>query len=168
MRNWLKTLLIISAFSPTLLALAGVRYFLNGSDVVFYQLIIISLLGTSLPFLILFLVEKESEALTFKAKKVKSADHMLLVFVGTYIAPVVMKMVEIDFGITVIVVVVLACVSWVIPSVPSHPIMYLLKYRFYEVESDKGMVYTLISKRVIRNPGSISKVRQLSNSMIME
>jgi len=168
MRNWLKSLLIVSAFSPTLLALACVRYFVSGVDVVLFQLVVVSLIGTVLPFLILILVNKESEVLRFKAKKVKSTDHMLLVFVFSYIAPVIMKMVEIDLQITMVVVGVLFCVSWVVSSVPSHPIMYLLRYKFYEVESDKGMVYTLISKRIINSPESISRVKQLSNSMIME
>lgn len=97
MRNWIKTILFVSAFSPTLLSLAGVRYFSTGIDMIFYQLVAISLLGTMLPFLILAWIRKESETINFKAKKVESADYLLLVFIGSYIAPIIMKVAEIDF-----------------------------------------------------------------------
>ncbi len=168
MRNWIKTILFVSAFSPTLLALAGVRYFSTGIDMIFYQLVAISLLGITLPFLILAWIKKESETINFTAKKVESADYLLLVFIGSYTAPIIMKVAEIDFVVTSLIVGILFIVAWLISHIPSHPILYIAKFRFYKIESNSGMVYTLITRREIRNPKSIKSVKQISSSMLME
>lgn len=168
MRNWLKSLLFLSAFSPTLLALAGVRYYSVGVDTVFYQLTFISIIGMILPFLILALVREQAETINFKAKKVESADYLLLVFLGSYMAPIIMKVAEINFEITALIVGILCVAVWFISYIPTHPLLYLGKFRFYKVESNSGMVYILMAKRVIRSPQSIKEVKQISNSMLME
>lgn len=121
-----------------------------------------------LPFLILAWIKKESETINFKAKKVESADYLLLVFIGSYTAPIIMKVAEIDFGVTSLIVGILFIVAWLISHIPSHPILYIAKFRFYKIESDNGMVYTLITRREIRNPKSIKSVKQISSSMLME
>ncbi len=168
MRNWLKSILFVSAFSPALLALSGVRYYSVGLDTVFYQLIFVALIGMTLPFLILSLIRKQSETINFKAKKVESADYLLLVFLGSYIAPIIMKVAEINFEITALIVGILFVAVWFISYIPTHPLLYIAKFRFYKVESDSGMVYVLMARRVIRSPQSIKEVKQISNSMLME
>jgi hypothetical protein len=168
LRNWLKTILFVSAFSPTLLVLAGVRYYSGVVDTLFYQLIVISLIGITLPFLILSWVKSQTEALNFTAKKVESADYYLLVFLASYASPIIMKIAEIDFSLMLLTVGVIFVVAWVISNIPSHPVLYLAKFRFYKIESESGMVYTLITRREIRNPKNITQVKQISNSMLME
>jgi hypothetical protein len=59
-------------------------------------------------------------------------------------------------------------VAWVVSNIPSHPVLYLAKFRFYKIESESGMVYTLITRREIRSPKNITVVKQISNSMLME
>ena len=169
LKNWLKTILFVSSFSPTLFVLAGVRYFSSEVvDTLVVQLVIISLLGTILPFLILAWIRREAESIHFKAKKVESADYYLLVFIGSYASPVVMKMAEINFVITSLVVSVIFVVAWFISNIPSHPILYLVNFRFYKIESEDGMVYTLITKRQILSPKNIKVVKQISSGMLME
>lgn len=160
--------MFVSAFSPTLLVLAGVRYYSGVVDTLFYQLIVISLIGITLPFLILSLVKSQTEALNFTAKKVESADYYLLVFLASYASPIIMKVAEIDFGLMLLTVGVIFMVAWFISNIPSHPVLYLAKFRFYKIESESGMVYTLITRRQIRNPKNITVVKQISNSMLME
>lgn len=169
MRNWLKTVLFVSAFSPALLVLAGVRvYSIGGFDVLAIQLTIVSLIGTILPFLILYLVSKEAQKENFSAKKVESADYFLLVFLASYTAPVVMKMAEISFFTASIVVALIFVVAWFVSNIPSHPMLYLVKFRFYKVESSEGMVYMLITRRTIRSPKDIKQIAKISDGMIME
>ncbi|MDO6706765.1 hypothetical protein [Photobacterium sp. 1_MG-2023] len=168
MRNWIKTLLIISAFSPTLLVLAVVRYYSIGFDATSFWLVLVSLVGVVIPFIILHHIKNKSETLSFKAKKVESADYFLLIFVFSYLAPWIMKGAEINFGATMLILIALFVIAWVISYIPTHPILYIAKFRFYKVESDNGMVYTLMTKRIIRSPQSINKVKQLSHSMLME
>ena len=169
MRNWLKTILFVSSFSPTLLVLAGVRYYSIGKlDSLVIQLSIISIIGIVLPFLILALVRKEAQRVNFSAKKVESADYYLLVFLGSYASPVVMKIAEIDFLMAVITIGLIFIVAWFVSNIPSHPILYLFKFRFYKVESSDGMVYTLITRRIIRSPSNVTRVMKLSSAMLME
>ncbi|AGM45536.1 hypothetical protein U876_03650 [Aeromonas hydrophila NJ-35] len=169
MRNWLKTLLFVSSFSPTLLVLAGVRYYSVGTfDSLVVQLSVISMAGILLPFLILELVKKEAQRESFSAKKVESADYYLLVFLASYASPVVMKIAEINFFMAVMTISLIFVVAWFVSNIPSHPILYLFKFRFYKIESNDGMVYTLITKRVIRSPRDVTRVMKLSSTMIME
>lgn len=168
MRNSLKTVFFLSSFSPTLLALAAVRYFISGSDLLFYQLVSVFALGLMLFILIFKLVINKGEKINFKAKKVESTDYFLLVFLAAYTAPIIMRMVELNFKIISIILGLLMVTLWVMPYIPSHPLMYLLKYKFYKVESDNGVVYTLISKRNIRDPKTIKEVISISDSMLME
>lgn len=148
--------------------LAAVRYFSNGIDIVLYQLVAVGLIGVALPFLILCWVSNETETLSFTAKKIESADYFLLVFIASYAAPVAMKIAKVDFGLMLLLVGVFFIIAWLISNIPSHPVLYLAKFRFYKVESDSGVVYTLITRREIRNPKSITSVKQISNSMLME
>ncbi|MCO1337029.1 hypothetical protein MO867_22145 [Microbulbifer sp. OS29] len=134
----------------------------------FYQLIVISFIGMTLPFLILSWVNSQTEALNFTAKKIESADYYLLVFLASYSSPIIMKIAEIDFGLMLLTVGVIFVVAWVVSNIPSHPVLYLAKFRFYKLESESGMVYTLITRREIRNPKNITLVKQISNSMLME
>ncbi len=168
-RNWLKTVFFISSLSPTLLVAAAVRIYSDLKiDITSIQLIIISILGTLLPILIFMLLRRESEVLTFKAKKVKSADYFLLVFLASYASPIVMKIVQAPTEASVAIAILVCLAASVISNIPSHPVLYIFKYRFYEVESDDGMIYTLITKRNLRTPSSISRVIRISNNMIME
>ncbi|MDF3124665.1 hypothetical protein [Rheinheimera sp. 1928-s] len=169
MRNWLKTILFVSSFSPTLFVIAGVRFYSTCKiDLLAIQLVTISIIGTILPLLIIALLKKESEIYKFKAKKVESADYFLLVFVASYSAPIVMKLAEINAEATTAIISLIFIVSWFISNIPSHPLLYLLKYRFYKVESDDGMVFVLITKRQIRSPSNITSVIRISNGMLME
>ena len=59
-------------------------------------------------------------------------------------------------------------VAWFVSNIPSHPILYLFKFRFYKVESNDGMVYTLITRRIIRSPSNVTRVMKLSSAMLME
>ncbi|WP_219702871.1 hypothetical protein [Marinomonas lutimaris] len=168
MRNWIKTLLFTSAFSPTLLALAFVRFQIQGVDFTVYQLIIISVLGTIIPLLILAKANRSTEVVRFQAKKIESTDFFLLAFVASYIAPIIMRAVELDFTIISTISALIVAVLWFMTAIPSHPLLYLFKFRFYKVESESGVVYTLLTKRELKDPKNIKNVKCISHSMLME
>lgn len=169
MRNWLKTVLFVSALSPTLLVVGGVRWYESGVlDIVVIQLILVSLIGSILPFLIILCLVQEAESLAFNAKKIESADYFLIVFVVGYLIPVVAKFAEIGCFYFFLLFVVCVFIAWLISNIPSHPLMYIFKYRFYKVESEEGVVYILISRRNILSPKSIKLVKRISSGMLLE
>jgi len=168
MRNWLKTLLFLSAFSPVLFTLAYVRYDLYGLQTEVIQLIVIGFLGTTIPILIILLVSKSSELILFEAKKVESNDFMFLGFVGSYLIPIIARASDLDMTKTIIITSTIILILWYISSIPSHPLLNLIKFKFYKIESSNGVVYTLISRREIRDPKHIKHVKRISNSMLMD
>lgn len=168
MRNWLKTLLFISAFSPVLLTLAYVRYDLHGWSVVVMQLLIIGMLGSIIPLLIMNMLTQSSESIAFEAKKIESNDFMLLIFVGSYLTPLIARASDLQFGMIIILTATLILILWLVNSLPTHPLLRIMKFRFYKIESSTGVIYTLISKRDIRDIQSVRLVKKISETMLME
>lgn len=168
MNNWLRTLLFISAFSPAFLSLAYVRYDLHGFTTDVIQLIIVGLVGLLFPVLILKLVERHGESFSIQIKKIESNDFMLLGFICSYILPFILRGADISLNTIMIVVLVLFIILWMINSLPSHPLLRFLNFRFYKVESSSGVVYILIARREILDPKQIKSVKKISSAMFIE
>ncbi|WP_320151137.1 hypothetical protein [uncultured Tolumonas sp.] len=168
MKNWLRTLLFISAFSPAFLSLAYVRYDLHGLTTDVIQLIFIGLVGLSFPVLILKLVKRHGESFIIQIKKIESNDFMLLGFIFSYISPFILRGADISLNTIMFIVLVLCIILWTINTLPSHPLLRFLKFRFYKVESSSGVVYILIARREILDPKQIKSVRKISSAMLIE
>lgn len=168
MRNWLRTLLFISAFSPALLTMAYVRYDIYGWRIDSLQLIVVGLLGLLIPIATIKLVESQGEEFKIQAKKIESNDFMLLAFVGSYMLPLILKSAEISINSIMVILFIIGFILWLISSLPAHPLLRVLKFRFYKIESSSGVVYMLISKREIRDPKEVKSVKKLSETMLME
>lgn len=168
MRNSLKTLLFLSAFSPVFLTLAYIRYEMHGMQIDVIQLAFIGVIGTTIPLMIMKLLTRSSESVAFSAKKIESNDFMLLAFVASYFVPIILKASDINMVATILVTGTIAIILWLVSSIPSHPLLRAFKFRFYKVESASGVVYTLISKRDILDPKEIKNVKKISSSMLME
>ena len=168
MRDSLRTLLFISAFSPVFLSFAYIRYDLHGlrNDVI--QLVFIGLIGLSLPILILKLIERHGESFNIQIKKIESNDFMLLAFIFSYILPFILRGTELTLSTIMIAVIILCIILWMIDSVPSHPLLRLLRFRFYKAESASGVVYILITRRVILDPKQVTLVKKISSAMLIE
>lgn len=93
---------------------------------------------------------------------------MLLAFVGSYLLPLILRSAEISVNAIVVVLVATGAILWLISSLPAHPLLRILKFKFYKLESSSGMVYTLISRREIRDPKEVKSVKKLSETMLME
>lgn len=168
MRNSLKALLFLSAFSPALISIGMMRLFSGASiwDAVYY--VVAGLLGSLSVIGILSALKWHGESLPFHAKKIESNDALLLGIVVTYIVPFIGRASEITWG----VIIALIGAAWVVfwftdASVPS-PLMRIFGFRFYKAESANGMVYTLITKRQINDPKDVVLVKRVSASMLMQ
>lgn len=168
MSSVIRTILFLSAFSPVMFTLAYVRYDMHGWSGEIAQLLIIGLLGSVLPWLILKELAKRSEVIPFRAKKVEPTDFMLIVFLFSYVTPLVGRFAGMDFAHIIVVIGVYALLCWLVQSIPAHPILRLLSVRFYKVESDSGMVYTLISREELRSPAQVNKVHLISTTMLLK
>ena len=119
MRNWLRTLLFISAFSPALITLAYVRYEVFGWRTDVLQLIFIGLIGSFMPLAIVSLVAKQGEVIAIQAKKVESHDIALLGFIVSYLLPLVAKGADMSINAIALLLLGIAGVMWLIQMDPN-------------------------------------------------
>ncbi len=168
MRDWLRTVLFVSAFSPALITMAYVRYDIYGWRTDVLQLGIIGLIGSMIPLAIMKLVKSHGESFRIQAKKIESNDFMLLAFVGSYLLPLVLKGTDLSVNAIAAILTAAGVVLWLISSLPAHPLLRVMRFRFYKFESSNGVIYTLITKREIRDPREIGVVKRISQNMLME
>lgn len=84
----------------------------------------------------------------------------------SYFIPLITKLDDLQMlaWVSVVAAVLLATLE----AIPCHPMLHVLRYRFYKVEGDNGMVYTLISRRRLLSAADIKSVRQLSPQLLLE
>lgn len=168
MRDWLRTILFLSAFSPALMTLAYVRYDIYGWRTDVLQLGIIGVIGSIIPLGVIRLVKSHGESFSIQVKKIESSDFMLFVFVVSYLMPLILKASDVSVNAIAVILAVVGGLLWLISSLPAHPLLRVMRFRFYKLEASNGMVYTLISKRDIRDPREVKAVKMLSKHMLME
>lgn len=168
MRNGLKTLLFLASFSPALLSLAVARGWSGGFDAGLALYALAGLLGFPASLLILALLRRRGEVIAFAAKKIEASDTLLLaVFLG-YSTPFLPIASGITPQLVLVLLAMLALYQWLAPALLPQPLLRLLGYRFYKVESAAGVVYTLITRRELLDPGQIRAVRRISGAMLLE
>jgi hypothetical protein len=134
----------------------------------FYQLIVIGVIGTILPLGILKLCLQQGESFNIQAKKVESNDFMFLTFIFSYILPFCQKVADYSNYSIMVIIIGLGLVLNLVNALPMHPILLIFQFRFYKIESSAGMSYILISKKKIRDPRDVMRVKRLSSSMLVE
>jgi len=167
MRNWIKTILFASAFSPVLIVAGGIRIYVHGLDNISIQFFLVGLIGLTVPFIVLRMISNLSESFSIKVTKIKSSDELLPVFLVSYALPF-LGFTSLS-GIAIMLIVVLVMfVLYLINKITSHPVLYLFGYRFFEIESEQGVTYVFIGNRRIRNPKTIHFVKRITDAMLME
>lgn len=168
MRDWLRTVLFASAFSPALITMAYVRYDVHGWRTDVLQLGTIGLIGTTIPFAIMMLIRKQGEAFKIQIKKIESNDFMLLAFIGSYLLPLILRGTDVSVNAIASILAIAAMVLWLMSSLPAHPLLRLMSFKFYKIEASNGVVYTLISRRAILDPRNVDLVKKISPTMLIE
>lgn len=109
------------------------------------------------------------EQLPIVIKKAKSADKEVVGFFIAYALPLIFKgQADADIGAWLLATLMLIFVLWTTHALHVNPVLGLLGFHFYEVETQDGVTYLLISKRATNNVTSIKKVVQLSEYGILE
>ena len=169
MRNWVKTWLFVSAFSPALVSVGLAHVWaIHRLDwqAVYYAFS--GLLGGLSSIYIIAALRWHGEIFPFVAKKVESNDALMLGVVVSYFIPFLAKANEINPLAVLGLVLAAAVVFWISGAIAPSPTLRILGYRFYKVESDNGIVFTLITQRDIIDPKQIRQVNRLTSSMLLE
>ena len=165
MNGVIRTIFFVSALAPAALVAALVQLHSVGGtrDVICW--IVASCLGCLLPMLIAHLAARSAEKTPFTAKKVESQDWLLVTVVAGYFLPLVVKID--DLWTFVPIILLAAAILATLDAVPCHPVLHLLRYRFYKVEGSNGIVYTLISQRRLLTAADIKSAKQLSAQLLL-
>jgi hypothetical protein len=168
MRNGLKALLFLSAFSPALVSVGAARLISGGQfwDAIYY--VVAGAMGSLSAVYILAALKWHGESFPFQAKKIESNDALLLGIIATYIFPFFLRAADITVGIVIGILIALWVVFWFTDAPTPSPLLRILGLRFYKVESINGMVYTLIARREILDPSNVKMVKKISGSMLLK
>lgn len=123
-------------------------------------------LSCLLPYLIIAATKDMGEKIPFEANKIESNEWILITCTISYLIPLIFKInSNLDLALVLIFgYVLLATLS----SIPAHPLLHLVGYRFYKVEGQGGIVYTLIARRKIIDRKEIKTVRLMSHQLLLE
>lgn len=168
MRSGLKSLLFVSAFSPSLISVGVARLL---SEVMLWSgiyYVTAGLMGTLCVIYILSALKWHGEEFPFQAKKIESNDALLFGVVFSYIVPFFVRAADLTLGIVVALIAIVWILFWITDAPIPSPLMRLLGFRFYKAESANGMVYTLITTKQINDPADVKFVKRVSAHMLME
>ncbi|TDV58884.1 hypothetical protein [Pseudomonas sp. LP_7_YM] len=109
------------------------------------------------------------EHLPISIKKVKSADKEVLGFFIAYALPLIFKGGSgQELGAWVLAGLMLMFVLWTTHALHVNPVLGLIGFHFYEVETQEGVTYLLITKKTINNLKAITTVIQLTEYGIVD
>ncbi|WP_331291679.1 MULTISPECIES: hypothetical protein [Methylobacterium] len=168
MRNSIKAALFVTAFSPALVSLGVARMLPPGDVWAGAYYVLAGLIGCLLVVYIISSLKYYGEEFPFIAKKIESYDALMLGLVSTYILPFFIKAGEISGWGLGSLLAVASIFAWVSDAIIPSPLMRILSYRFYKVESANGVVYTLITNNEVLDPKQVTAVKRISGSMLLE
>lgn len=168
MRNALKTVMFVSALSPSLISVALARLWDRGPtwDALWY-----ALAGCAGILLIRYIVDAlrwNGETFPISLKKVEANDALMLGVIVTYFIPFIGKAADITVGVVLAILALVGAALWMSSSILPNPVLRVLGYRFYKAETANGVVYTLITQRDLLDPRHVRTVKRISGSMLLE
>lgn len=109
------------------------------------------------------------ERLPISLAKAKSADKEVIGFVIAYALPLIFKGDgNLDLGSWLLAGIMLVFVLLTTHTLLVNPVLGLIGFHFYEVETKQGVTYLLITRRQINNILSVDSVVQLSEYGLFE
>ncbi len=165
----LRVLLALTAIAPLSISLAYI-YAAKDQN---YQLATIAvfscvLLGAG-SLWIIGQAQKKLECLPVVIKKAKSADKEVIGFFVAYALPLIFRgQSSPDLGAWILAGAMLLFVLLSTHSLQVNPVLGMFGFHFYEVETEDGITYMLITQRKISNVLSIRQIVQLSEYGILE
>lgn len=165
----IRVLLALTSVAPIFISLA---YILAARSKKISLAILALLFCVLLGYFAVKIIKKSQEKLEklqISIKKAKSADKEVIGFFAAYALPLLFRGHDVpEIGAWVIAVIMLIFVLWTTHALQVNPVLGLFGYHFYEVETESGISYLMITKRKINNIQSVKNVIQLSEYGILE
>ncbi|MEW5929503.1 MAG: hypothetical protein AB1941_18770 [Gemmatimonadota bacterium] len=164
-----KFLLVATSFAPVLLTYAVAIYSRDGATRIVYILCAATILAVFMCMAVIYAAGKYLERQPFPVQSVKSADREIVSFVLSYLLPLIPATgTKVTVPVLVAAAIVLFVVIYTSNSYHFNPLLGLFGYRFYEVQTESGITFVLISRRQLRSSRSVSRVVELTDYMVLD
>lgn len=164
----IKILLILTAMVPICLIYAYVA-FTEGYLWVPTSLVIAAVVLTGVCYRALTNWTKRLETFPFEFSSVEPADQENLSLLLLYLSPLfVGKIADVNYNLLVPALSVYAFVMATSYTYHFNPMISLMGWHFFKVESKEGVSYVLLTTKKIRNVDRIAKVGQLTGYMLID
>ncbi|MCF3948685.1 hypothetical protein [Acidiphilium iwatense] len=169
MLNVLARLLLTStALAPVGLTYAWVAYFQH-EHVTAAAICGISLFLFFVCLFVLWRAKHELAASTFKAESIEAADHENTAFLLLYVMPLFTSQFDtLQWQFWVPTIVIFGIITATGYNYHFNPMLGLLGWHFYKVESSEGVTFILITKKHLRTAALELKVGQLTEYLLLD
>lgn len=169
MHNWIARILLTStALAPVGLTYAWVAW-IQGEHKIGFTILASSVLLVAICVAVLSTSKKRLPASNFKASTVEAADHENTAFLLLYVMPLfTQKFNTLEWQFWVPTLVIFAVITATGYNYHFNPMLGLLGWHFYKVESAEGVTFILITKKQLRTAANTIKVGQLTEYMLLD
>lgn len=167
--NCLARLLLTStALAPVGLTYAWVAY-VQGSLQAGLIILTVSLLLVLVCVGVLWRATKSLPVSDFKASSIEAADHENTAFLLLYVMPLfTSKFNTLDWQFWVPTIVIFAVITATGYNYHFNPMLGLMGWHFYKVQSSEGVTFVLITKKHLRTAANCIKVGQLTEYILLD
>lgn len=170
MNKFGKFLLVVTSLAPILLAYA-VNAWSNENQTAAYLYGLIGVGFAVLCLLLLGFCKSQISVETLQVTKVKSVDKQALAFLIIYLMPLFAGA-SIDFEAQPwtagYVILIIGVVVYHSNAFAFNPVLALLWYHFYEVETAEGMTYLLVTRKILRQQKNSLKVVEIADYVYID
>lgn len=118
---------------------------------------------------IINVAKRRLETLPINISTIKTADRESLGFILVYLLPLAnTSNAEINVSVLIFVAILFFLIVFTSNAYHFNPLLSFFGYHFYEVTTESGITYILITRKNITNGKKVKSIVQLSEYMILE
>jgi hypothetical protein len=120
---------------------------------------------------LLLLVKNQLEVLDVRLGSARTSDREVIAFLVAYVLPLALggtSSQAFDPWAVGFVLLIFGLIVWGSHAYDFNPLLGLLGYHFFEVETEDGITYVLITKRSIVSVRQVTKVVQLAEYVLLD
>jgi hypothetical protein len=164
----MKVLLQTSAIGPVFAAY-GVAAWLQDQKAVALIALVAFLISGLATVAFLCLPSRKSDSSSFKVEGIETADHEVSLLLVAFILPLLTDQIaNMNWSALVPCAVLLFSLACLSNGFNMNPMLSLLGYHFYRVETPEKVTRLLISRDSLQNVKNVSKVVELTEYMLLD
>ncbi|MCG6154070.1 hypothetical protein [Leptospira bandrabouensis] len=158
-----KIIFVLTSLAPVLISLS--LSLTDSSTEIRISLILLALILFLLAKVTLEEIAKNGEIEPIKIISLKTADHEVLAYLVTYLVPF---LASISVQNAIIIYTIIFISIYNSNAYHFNPLIGLLKYHFYQIETESNVSYILITKKEIRNVQMIKHISHITDYLVID